>query len=333
MMATLNNPPETLVAKIPRPWSRKRRAARYLGLGILISLFLVSAVVYERPMWVVDHGICLQLAADGIHSEYAQVGPYRVHYFVGGRGTPLLLIHGLGSRAEDWAPAMPMFTRNGFRVYAIDLLGCGRTDHPDIAYTIQQQVDMARQFLGAMHIQQADVAGWSLGGWIALKLAAESPQTVQRLVLYDSAGLDFHVPFGPDVVTPKDQAGLARLYALLVPHPSRIPDFLARDILRRLSKNYWVVRRTLNSALAGRDWVNAQLGSIHIPVLIAWGAEDALIPPEVAQKMHRAMPQSVLEFYAGCGHTAPAICARRMIPNTVKFLQSDPPMSGGVFKN
>ena len=69
----------------------------------------------------------------GFHSEYVRVGPYRVHYFVGGQGTPLLLIHGLGARSEDWTPEMPVYAKNGFRVYAIDLLGCGRTDRPDIA--------------------------------------------------------------------------------------------------------------------------------------------------------------------------------------------------------
>ncbi len=82
-----------------------------------------------------------RLKLAGIDSKFVTVGPYRVHYFVGGKGKPLLLIHGLGSRSEDWTPQMPAYVKSGFRVYAIDLLGCGRTDHPDIAYTIQQQTD------------------------------------------------------------------------------------------------------------------------------------------------------------------------------------------------
>ncbi len=340
-MATLNSAPDNSVlgkravgapTKRPDAWSVMRRAARYLGLSLLILLAVFSIAVYERPLWVVDQGIYLQFAMDGIHSEYAQVGPYRVHYFVGGRGTPLLLIHGLGARAEDWAPALSTFTQNGFRVYVIDLLGCGRTDHPDIAYTIQQQVDMVRQFLNVLHIQQADVAGWSLGGWVALKLASESPQRVQRLVLYDSAGLTFYASFSPEVFTPTDREGLEQLQALLVPHPASIPNFLARDILRRLQKNYWVVHRTVHSILAGEDRMDGRLSSVSVPVLIAWGAQDTLIPPTIADEMHQEMPQSVLELYAGCGHTAPATCASRMIPNTVKFLQSQPPMMGGSFQ-
>ncbi len=331
-MATLNTALKKIATRRPGPWSRNRRAARYAGLGILVVLFLFGIVFYERPLWVVDQGIYLQFAMDGIHSEYAQVGPYRVHYFVGGRGTPLLLIHGLGARAEDWAPDISKFTQNGFRVYAIDLLGCGRTDHPDIAYSIQQQVDMVRKFLDVLHIQQADVAGWSLGGWVALKLASESPQRVQRLVLYDSAGLTFYASFDPKVFTPADRAGLEQLHGLLVPHPASIPEFLALDILRRLQKNYWVVHRMVHSILTGADRMDGRLNSVSVPVLIAWGAQDTLIPPTTADVMHQEMPQSVLELYAGCGHTAPATCADRMIPNTVKFLQSHPPMTGGSFQ-
>ena len=308
------------------------RTFRNIGICCLILLVTFGIVFYTRPMWVVDQGVRLQLAMEGIHSEYAQVGAYRVHYYVGGRGTPLLLIHGLGSRSEDWAMAMPMFVHNGFRVYAIDLLGCGRTDHPDIEYSIQQQAEMVHNFLDVMHVQQVDVAGWSLGGWIALKLALDHPRMVQRLVLYDSAGLLFHASFGPEVFTPRNNAELNRLYGLLMPNPRPLPNFLARNILHRMSRNYWVVDRTVQSGLRGKDLMTGKLGDIHVPTMIVWGAEDALIPPETGEQMHQQMPQSVFELYAGCGHLAPVACADRVIPNTVKFLQSNPPMSGGTFQ-
>ena len=268
---------------------------------------------------------------DGVHSEYVRVGPYRVHYYVGGHGTPLLLIHGLGARSEDWESAIPIFVRSHFRVYAIDLLGYGRTDHPDIEYSIQQQVDMVHQFLAVMHIQQADVAGWSLGGWVALKLTSDYPEVVHRLVLYDSAGIVFHASFGPKVFTPQNKAQLLRLYRLLTPHPMKVPGFVARDILRIMRKNYWVVDRTIQSALTGKDSMDGKLNTIHVPVLVVWGKDDALIPPETGREMHQQMPQSVLELYAGCGHIGPASCAHRMIPNTVKFLQREPPMTGGSY--
>ena len=306
------------------------RAAKWFAWGVVALLLGLGAAIYWNPLWVVDQGVHLQFAMEGVHSEFVQIGSNRVHYYVGGRGTPLLLIHGMGGRAEDWSPAISILTQNGFRIYAIDLLGSGLSSHPDIAYSIPEQTTMVRGFLTAMHLKPVDVAGWSLGGWVALKLAANDPECVQRLVLIDSAGLTFYVPFGPQVFTPTDKAGLQRLLSLLTPNPVPMPNFVARAVLRRLQKNNWVVQRTVQSAIVGHR-MDGRLDAIHIPVLLAWGAQDALIPPSIAETMHQQMPQSVLEMYSGCGHSAPIACAARMMPNVVRFLQSNPPMAGGEF--
>jgi pimeloyl-ACP methyl ester carboxylesterase len=308
------------------------RAGKWFALGALLLVLALGAAVYWNPLWVVDQSVRLQFAIEGMHSEYVQVGSNRVHYYVGGHGAPLLLIHGMGGRAEDWAPAIAILTQNGFRIYAIDLLGSGRSAHPDMDYSIAEQTAMVRGFLSALHLRQVDVAGWSLGGWVALKLTQESPQSIRRLVLIDSAGLTFYVPYGPQIFTPADTAGLQRLMSLLTPHPVSMPNFLARAILRRLRPNYWVVQRTVQSAIVSRDRMDGRLGAIHVPVLLAWGAQDALIPPSIAETMHQQMPQSVLGLYQGCGHSAPIACAGRIMPDVTRFLNSNPPMTGGEYE-
>ncbi len=308
------------------------RAGKWFALGVVALLLGLGAAIYWDPLWVVDQGVRLQFAMEGLHSEFVQVGSNRVHYYVGGKGTPLLLIHGMGGRAEDWSPAISILTQNGFRIYAIDLLGSGQSAHPDIAYSITEQTAMVHGFLATMHLEHIDVAGWSLGGWVALQLAENDPQSVQRLVLIDSAGLTFYVPFGPQVFTPTDKAGLERLMSLLTPNPVPMPDFLAHAILRRLRKNNWVVQRTVQSVIVGRDRMDGRLGAIHVPVLLAWGAQDELIPVSIARTMHEQMPQSVLETYSGCGHSAPIACAARIMPDAVRFLQSNPPMVGGTYQ-
>jgi pimeloyl-ACP methyl ester carboxylesterase len=304
-----------------------------LAAGVAALLLLAAAFVfYEHPLWVADQGVYLRLKLAGIDSRYVEVGPYRVHYFVGGQGQPLLLIHGLGARSEDWAPEMPGYARRGFRVYAIDLLGSGHTSHPDIAYSIQQQVDLVQGFLNALRLQQVDLAGWSMGGWVALDFTAEHPERVSRLVVMDSAGLRFQTTFAPSIFTPKNRRQLAQLTAVLTPNPVAVPGFVDRAVLRRLSRNYWVVNRMLQSMLTGKDLMEGRLQQIHVPVLIVWGAQDTLIPPSVGERMHRDMPQSVLEEYGGCGHIAPATCAQRIVPRVADFFRSNPPMAGGEFR-
>lgn len=300
-------------------------------LTLLVAVIALGVLFYKRPLWFLDKGMHAHLGLAGIHSKFVRVGPYRVHYFVGGHGKPLLLIHGLGSRSEDWTPQMPSYAKNGFRVYAIDLLGCGRTDRPDIAYTMQEQARLVHGFLNAIHVQQADVIGWSMGGWVAIDFALEHPQSVRRLVLMDSAGLWFHTTLTPDIFQPQTLLQLMRLEALLTPKPRHFPKFFQRDLLRAMQRNFLVVDRTLESMLSDKDELDGRFGELGMPVLLVWGAQDTLIPPIVGQQMHRQIPQSVLQLYSGCGHLGPAVCAGRIVPNVLEFLHSEPPMTGGTY--
>lgn len=309
------------------------RWIRILGLMFLLWIMVLdiafSILFYRHPLYVIDEGMHFRLKMAGIRSEYTRVGPYRVHYFVGGQGRPLLLIHGLGSRSEDWTPEIPAYIAGGFRVYAIDLLGCGRTDHPDIAYTIQQQVDLMHGFLDAVHVPQADVVGWSLGGWIALQFALQHPQNVRRLVLMDSAGISFPTTLTPVVFEPHTIPELKKLEALLLGHRQYLPAFFNRALLRAMQRNYFAVHRTLQSMVAGRELLDGKLDEIHMPVLLVWGENDTLIPTGVALRMHQGIPQSVLQIYSGCGHIGPASCASQIVPHVVEFLKSDPAPAGG----
>lgn len=303
-----------------------------LLLAAILGGIAFGVAFYRRPLWVVDGAMRARLALSGIRSKFATVGPYRVHYFAGGRGAPLLLIHGLGSRSQDWTPEMPAYVKAGFRVYAIDLLGCGRTDQPDIAYTIQEQTELVHGFLDAVHVQQADVVGWSMGGWIALNFALQHPARVRRVVAMGSAGLSFQTDLTPEIFQPRTIPELMRFEALLVARPPRVPAFFHRILLRAMQSSHQVMHRTVSSMQTGKDLLDGKLEKIQAPVLLVWGAEDRLIPPSVAFRMHRELPQSVLQLYSGCGHLAPATCAGKIVPRVLEFLKAKSPAKGGVYR-
>ncbi|MGB8480921.1 MAG: alpha/beta hydrolase [Acidobacteriaceae bacterium] len=308
-----------------------KRIATVFVLIVMVIDIILSVVFYRHPVWMINQAMDARLRLAGFNSEYVRVGPYRVHYFVGGKGTPLLLIHGLGARSEDWTPEMPAYAKNGFRVYAIDLLGCGRTDRPDIAYTIGQQVDLIQGFLSAVHVEKADVMGWSMGGWVALEFSLQHPQRVNRLVAMDSAGLKFETDLTPNILEPNTVPQLERLEMVLMAHKYYIPEFVQRDLLRTMERNRTVVHRTLESLLREEGDFARRLGQLQMPVLLVWGQQDKLIPASVGKQMHDAIPQSVLELYAGCGHMGPATCADRMTSRVMDFLRSQPPMLRAEF--
>ena len=108
------------------------------GLVIFLLLLLFGVFAWLRPLTVVRAAGRFALWCGGIHGHYTEVGPYRVHYYEGGEGPPLVFVHGLGAESLNWVPAM-LDLRGHFHEYAIDLLGHGDTQKPDIAYSIEQQ--------------------------------------------------------------------------------------------------------------------------------------------------------------------------------------------------
>ncbi|MBN9616296.1 MAG: alpha/beta hydrolase [Acidobacteriales bacterium 59-55] len=309
-----------------------RRVLR-AGIVLLLLIFAAGIVVYFYPVQLAEQGVRLHLWRSGVESKYIDAGGYRMHYFEaspkGAEGTPLLLVHGLGARGEDWAAMIPPLAAAGFHVYAPDLLGYGRSARPDVSYSISMEETAVVQFMQAVHLKRADVGGWSMGGWIVLKLALDHPALVNRLVVYDSAGIYFPATFGPELFTPTDTAGVRRLLAMLTPHPQPMPDFMARAALRKLKKNAWVIRRSMAAMTDGRDLLDFRLDNMQPPTLIVWGAQDELIPLSVGETMHRDIPHSVLNVMEGCGHLAPATCSKPVVRGTVDFLRAEPPMQGG----
>src|SRR5580658_4255458 len=117
--------------------SRDRRGRRRIAFVLLLVALGFGILAWRNPLWLVDQQVDAKLRLRGVHSEFVTVNGYKMHYLVGGTGRPLVLVHGLGSRALDWANLIPRLIAGGHRVYAVDLLGYGRSAQPkDASYSI-----------------------------------------------------------------------------------------------------------------------------------------------------------------------------------------------------
>ncbi len=304
---------------------------RTYGYAVLIMAALVVAgglLVWLRPLTVVDALTRARLTYAGFHNEYATIRGERIHYYEGGSGAPVVLVHGLGSRAEDWANLMPPLKQAGFHVYAIDLLGYGRSSRPtNASYSISEEAQYVEDFLAQRGLEKVNLVGWSMGGWVSMRVALDQPERVGRLVLCDSAGLRFAPTFTIFDFEPTTIPAVRRLYRLLMPQPTEVPDFLARDMIRKFKRLNWVVDRSARSMFTGNDLLDGKLGALRMPTLIVWGKQDHLIPLAAGVSMHAQIPQSVLQIYDGCGHLAPGQCANRIGPRLINFLDGKAPQT------
>ena len=283
------------------------------GIGFLV-----------RPVSYFNQATYLRERFSGVESRSVQVAGHRMHYLVEGPvdGPVVVLVHGLGGQAEDWRNLAPYLKNAGFRVYLPDLPGYGRSERPaDFAYSIHDEAGVVVGFLDALGLKQVDLGGWSMGGWIVQVVAAQHPERVRRLMLFDSAGIYEKPAWDTRLFTPVTSAELDQLNALLMPHPSGIPGFVARDVLRISKANAWVIHRAVASMLTGQDVTDNLLPGLKMPVLIVWGAEDQVTPLSQGEKIHQLVPQSQLKVFAGCGHLAPLQCSAQIGPKVVGFVK------------
>ncbi len=84
-----------------------RRAVLAFVFVLLLAGLGFGILAWRNPLWLVDQQIDARLRLRGVHSEFVTVNGYKMHYLVGGTGRPLVLVHGLGSRAADWANLIP----------------------------------------------------------------------------------------------------------------------------------------------------------------------------------------------------------------------------------
>jgi pimeloyl-ACP methyl ester carboxylesterase len=307
-----------------------------LLLLVVAFVLILGVLFYERPVWVSLQKIHAELFLARVQSNYVAMPEGRVHYYeaeapIPGGGIPLVLVHGLADRDESWAPMLVRLKRAGFHVYAPDLLGYGRSPHPaDSDYSIATQEKFVADFIQALGLQKTDIGGWSMGGWIVLKLAVDHPELLDRVVIYDAAGI--HA--GPSSVGmtfhPTTAADLQHLADLLEPHGKPIPAFASRDILRVMMQNQWVVDRSVQSMETGKDALDDALPKLTEPLLIVWGSDDQLLPLSMGQRFHALVPSSELDVIQGCGHLAPKTCPSRVAMATADFLKAQPAPSGSV---
>lgn len=253
--------------------------------------------------------------------QYIKVGDINTRFWaLGDRGKTVLLLHGLGDSVETWTFNIGEIARQ-FRVYAIDLVGYGRTDKPPAVYSGQYFSQFVSGFLETQGIQKCTLIGNSMGGGVSLRFAIQFPNKVDRLVLEDSVG------FGGEITVFLKLATLPFVGALLFrPSRSVVTRILKRCVYdsSRVAGGEWVDRvyrmlaqpgakkailSTLRSScnLCGArpealKPVFDNLGALNMPTLILWGREDRVLPLLHARVAERKMPNSHLHIFESCGH-------------------------------
>ncbi len=275
-----------------------------------------------------------------VSSGFIELGTLRVHHMHGGHGAPVVFIHGLGSSGYmEWRHNLEAIAPQ-HRVFAPDMPGYGRTDKPRAAhYTIPYFAHFIERYMDDRGMSSAVLVGASLGGRVALEIALERPNLVDRLVLVNTLGLGrpqlrvAQVAYGL-VSIPRVGEAVMRLTrnALRVASPKMVRRVAARysgatdgatsaiddayiEDLRQLYETeefhnaYLATVRGLihpKALVNGQHDVTRRLNELKIPVQLIWGADDPLFPLAHAARAHSLIEHSRLAVIEGAGHTPQA---------------------------
>jgi len=230
-----------------------------------------------------------------------------------GEGPPALLLHGFPTSSFLWRREIPLFASR-MRVIAPDLLGYGRSEHPQgVDLSELAQATYARELIKHLGIDELAVIGHDIGGAVAQLLALDPEGlAVRAMVLVDSVGFDTWPIEGVRRLqaTPSEQQSaefvedVVRLvYELAVAHePRRDPGVLDSylDPWRSDPEAFFRAAAGIEGkGLAGRE---EELRQLDVPVFLVWGEDDPFAPSELAERLQETLPGSALALLPGCSH-------------------------------
>jgi pimeloyl-ACP methyl ester carboxylesterase len=243
----------------------------------------------------IRHGV---VDLDGVRVAYRETGP--------ADGTPVVALHGMISRAATWDGVAAELAARGRRVIAVDLRGHGRSSRPG-RYHPSLMADDVVGLVDRLGVPRFDLLGHSLGGYVAVLVAARWPGRVERLVLED-------MPAPPDGRSPAPTVpGRARLLIrnlFVLAHVRRFDVRMAGPTIAHLrtpDPQWW-----------------ADLPRITARTLLIGGGPTSHLPTGPHQAVSAAVPDGRLVVIDGAGHRVHSLRPTEFAAVAVPFLADDP---------
>jgi pimeloyl-ACP methyl ester carboxylesterase len=258
---------------------------------------------------------CGQSSAEPFRAQvrFVRADDTRVAWYERGEGPPLVMLIGTGSTMAEWDPALLRLLARRHRLILFDYPGVGRSGPWD-GHSFDSLADATVGLMDAIHLPKADVLGWSMGGFVAQRLAIDHPNRVSHLILAGTNPGGSRAVLGTKEAQaidsdphPSDADVLRELYP-----PDRQGE--GRRFLRRLERasqsgeipdDFEVHAATVRAQVAAENpWLRSnrnyrRLTGVAAPTLAAAGAADPVVPPVNLRRIADRIPRSRLVVFPG----------------------------------
>lgn len=286
------------------------RVIKIVLVLVVILLAGAASFVYLAPEAALRAALNAERQRAGlVRKEITLPGGLRYVYLEGGRGEPLLLLHGFGANKDNFTRVARFLTPH-YRVIVPDHIGFGESARPqDADYGPLAQVLRLHDLAQALGVKNVHLGGSSMGGQIALSYAALFPAETQSLWLLDPAGVwsapASEIPgliqkTGRNPLMARTEDEFAAIPAFVMSEPPFIPRPLLNVMAQERIRNFDLEQVILKQVLA--DSVEKRVTGLRTPTLIVWGEQDRALNVATAEVLHKLMPESQVKLMPGIGH-------------------------------
>jgi pimeloyl-ACP methyl ester carboxylesterase len=297
-------------------------------LGLIIICILAGiGFLYLAPEKTTKLAIDIERKRSGLERKEINL-PGKLHYVYleGGKGEPLILLHGFGADKDNFTRVARFLTPH-YRVIIPDHLGFGESGHPqDADYRAGAQAARIRTLAQALGITKLHLGGSSMGGHISMMYAALFPDEVKSLWLLDPGGVWSAPPSelgkvitttGENPLMARSEDEFAKIFAFVMADPPFIPRPMLNVMARERIRNYELEKRIFKELTA--DSAEKYVTGLKTPTLIVFGDKDRAINPATAEVLHKLMPRSEVIIMPGVGHLPMLEQPRKSAEDYLKF--------------
>lgn len=225
-----------------------------------------------------------------------------LNYHVSGEGSPVILLHGWGANIQAFGPVHKNLEKN-FRVYSLDLPGCGESTEPPEPWEVKDYAKMLKEFIEVMEIEKPILIGHSHGGRISIFYTA-TYGNVEKVILVDSAGIKpkRKASYFIKVYTFKTAKNIVKLPGL-----RKYSDRLLTKVKTMFGSTDYkdasgVMQQTMVKVV--NEDLQHLMPEIQVPTLLIFGENDTATPVSDGKRMEELIPGSGLVVLKNAGHFA-----------------------------
>lgn len=218
----------------------------------------------------------------------------------------VILLHGLGGSLANWATNTGALAQS-YHVIALDQVGFGKSDKPNLKYRVGTYVDFLDKFMAELKIEKASLVGNSMGGWVAGLMAIRYPNRVEKIVLADAAGIvpenisEAQIYQLNNSTRDEIRTNMKLIFAnpVLQNNEALVDQFMTARVM---ANDGGTINSLIESIKRKEDFLNTRLAEIKKPTLIIWGKQDGLLPVADAYTLNKGIMGSELVVFDQCGH-------------------------------